>query len=110
MERSLKLLIAAAVVITAAPLPAFAQAWSTTSVASAPQLTSQPRAPALNLNRTTTTLRPVTLPVRDEQPTVKLKRIDPEDAPQVEVQAKSDWSDDQGLRVSPTRLAYKSRF
>lgn len=111
MSRSLNLLIAAAL-IGSAPLPALAQAWPSTVVASAPQLTTQTRVPALNLQRDVTTIRPA---MRDIAPAhhaaLKLNpAVDPDEIPDVEVRAKAEWTDDQGLRVGPTRLAYKSRF
>jgi hypothetical protein len=58
-----------------------------------------------------TVLRPASIPpTQPERRGLKLDVSDPEDIPDVEVRAKAEWSDDQGLRVSPTRLAYKSRF
>lgn len=111
MYRPLKLLIAVAA-IASAPLPALAQAWSTTVVASAPRLTTASRVPALNLQRDATVAYPVDVqPIRQERRALKLNpSADPDDIPEVEVRAKAEWSDDQGLRVGPTKLAYKSRF
>ena len=111
MSRSLNLLIAAAV-IGSAPLPALAQAWTSTVVAAAPQMTTQSRVPALNLQRDVTQFRPAgqaNMPAY--RPALKLNTpTDPDEIPDVEVRAKAQWSDDQGLRVGPTKLAYKSRF
>lgn len=111
MYRPLKLLIAVAAVASA-PLPALAQAWSTTVVASAPRMSSPTRAPALNLQRDATLAYPIDArPVRQDRPALKLEpSLDRDDIPDVEVPAKAEWSDDQGLRVGPTKLAYKSRF
>jgi hypothetical protein len=109
--RTLKLLIAVAA-IASAPLPALAQAWSTTVVASAPRMSSPTRVPALNLERETTLAYPVDAqPIRQEHRILKLDpSADRGDIPDVEVPAKAEWSDDQGLRVGPTKLGYKSRF
>ena len=111
MYRPLNLLVAVAA-IASAPLTALAQAWPTTVVASAPRLTTAPRVPALNLQRHVTTLYPVDVqPLRQERRALKLTpSVDPDEIPDVEVRAKAEWSDDQGLRVGPTKLAYKSRF
>ena len=32
------------------------------------------------------------------------------DVPQVDIRAKADWSDDQGLRATPTKVSFKRRF
>jgi hypothetical protein len=105
-------LLIAAAAIASAPLPALAQAWSTTVVASAPRLTTAPRVPALNLQRDVTVVYPVDVqPLRPDRRALKLNpSADRDDIPDVEVRAKAEWSDDQGLRVGPTKLAYKSRF
>jgi hypothetical protein len=111
LRRPLNLIIAAGA-IASAPLPALAQAWPATVVAAAPRMTAQPRVPALIIHRDVTVIRPAGVPpTQPERRTLKLTpNIDPEDVPQVEVRAKAEWSDDQGLRVGPTKLAYKSRF
>lgn len=111
MPRSLKLLIALGT-IASAPLPALAQSWPTAVVASAPRLTVSPRVPALSPQRGEKALRAATIrPAQTARPALKLSAsVDPDDVPEVEVRAKAEWSDDQGLRVGPTRLAYKSRF
>lgn len=36
--------------------------------------------------------------------------LDDVDTPQVDIRAKAEWSDDQGLRASPTRVSFKQRF
>lgn len=111
MPRPLNLLIAA-VVIGSAPVSALAQAWPSTVVAAAPQIAPQPRVPALNLQREPSVLRPATrLTAPSERRALKLNPIgDVDEVPEVELRAKAAWSDDLGLRVGPTRLAYKSRF
>ncbi|WP_296598072.1 hypothetical protein [Phenylobacterium sp.] len=110
MDRSLKLLIAAAAAI-AIPLPAAAQAWPATVVASAPQLTGQKRLP-LTLDAAGVARRgPAQASRSAARPALKL--TPPQDLgeiPEVRIQAKDDWFDDQGFRVSPTKLAFKRRF
>jgi hypothetical protein len=106
--RPLHLLIAAA--IASAPLPALAQVWPATVAAAAPRMTAQPRVPALTFHRDSVAPR-----LAGSLPTQLLRNAprlaaDPDDIPVVEVRAKAEWSDDQGLRVGPTRIAYKSRF
>ncbi len=111
MDRPLKLLMAA-VALAATPVSALAQAWPATVVASAPQMRSQPRVPALNLDREATSLRTTPFVVsRAARKPLKLNAtIDPGDAPEVDVQAKDAWTDDEGLRVGPTKVAFKRRF
>lgn len=111
MDRRLKLLmVVAAVAVT--PASALAQAWPVTVVASAPQMRSQPRVPALNLERETTALRSTSFVVsRAARKPLKFNAtIDPTDAPEVDVQAKDAWTNDEGFRVGPTKLAFKRRF
>jgi len=108
-----KLLIAAAMVISV-PLPAAAQAWPATVVAAAPQMTAQKRQPLI-IDRTTISPRPwAAQPTHQRltaKPALKLSpKYDLGQIPEVTVQAKDEWSDDQGLRVGPTKLAFKRRF
>ena len=113
MDRPLKLLIAAVAVISA-PLPAAAQAWPATVVAGAPQMTAQKRLP-LTLDRETLARRPwgvpPTAPTLAGQRRLKLSPThELGDVPEVTIQARDEWTDDQGFRVSPTKLAFKRRF
>lgn len=105
----------AATVVAIAPAPALAQAWPAIAVAGVPTAAAQSRmvilrtealraaannssarqvaaGPALNLNASSALL------------TQRTEIAD------VNIRAKSGWSDDQGFRVSPTRVAYKRRF
>lgn len=111
MHRPLNLLIATAA-IASAPLSALAQTWPATVVAAAQRMTTPSRVPALTIHRDVTVLRPAGIPpTQPERGRLKLSATaDPDDIPEVEVRAKAEWTDDQGLRVGPTRLAYKSRF
>lgn len=110
MSRPLSLLIAAAAV-AAAPLPALAQIWSSTTAAATPQLQGQTRA-SMALERAATLNRPSLPGARDERVALKIAPTDSEadEALDVELRPKAEWSDDQGLRVGATRLGYKSRF
>lgn len=111
MNRPLKLLLIAAVTATA-PVPALAQAWPTTVVAGGPRM-------AMTTNTTQALARveqdanlqgrvantPIQPPIR-----LKLTRVQVDDVPVVEIEPRAEWFDDQGWRVSPTRVAFKRRF
>ena len=105
-----KLLIAAAVVVFT-PVSALAQAWPATGLASAPQMRSQPRAPALNFDRNITSFRTAVIPAEPTGPVIKMTRTsDIADVPDVEVRAKDAWSDDDGFRATPNKVAFKRKF
>ncbi len=104
MTPALKLMTAA-FVLALAPASALAQTWPGIAVASVPAMSQSrttvaaltplrargaPRVVALNMKTRKADLTPV--------------------APDFEVRAKPEWSDDQGFRISPTRVAFKSRF
>lgn len=113
MDRLPKLLIAAAVVVSA-PLPAAAQGWPATVVAAAPQMTAQKRLP-VTLGREASARRmwsaPQTAYSPAAAPVLKLSaRHELGQVPDVDVPAKDEWTDDQGFRVGPTKLAFKRRF
>lgn len=109
MSRPLSLLIAAAAVV-AAPLPALAQTWPTATTAATPQMRVQSRAPAVTIQRQTTLDRPAARVAREPQTSLNLTASDPDEALDVELLPKAEWSDDQGLRIGATRIGYKSRF
>ncbi|MBL8771013.1 MAG: hypothetical protein JNK30_06480 [Phenylobacterium sp.] len=98
----------AACLMAGAPLPAMAQAWQATVVAAAPraapaQTLSAARTPAADARRQAVILR--------TEPQARPLDLSPaEDAPEVDIQPKAEWSDDEGLRLTPTRLAFKRRF
>lgn len=108
MHRPLKLLLTAALV-AAAPGAALAQAWPASVVAAGPKMA---QAPAQALVRMTYDGRPQRRPleVPPTRPRLKLDAVEIDDVPEVDIRAKDEWTDDQGLRVSPTRLAFKRRF
>ena len=53
------------------------------------------------------------LPTDRPQPLKLPPRIalaDDGDVPEVDIRAKAEWSDDQGLRATPTKVSFKRRF
>ncbi len=109
MNRPLKLLLVA-VVAAATPAAALAQAWPASVVAAGPRMAQAPAQALVRIERDGRLLRP-RLEVPRTQPRLKLNTVDADDeAPDVDIRAKEAWLDDQGLRVSPTRLAFKRRF
>lgn len=109
MSRPLSLLIVVATV-AAAPLPALAQTWPSTTTAAAPQMRTQPRAPSVTLQRPVSLERPALRLGRDPNASLNLTASEPDESLDVELRPKAEWSDDQGLRVGATRIGYKSRF
>jgi hypothetical protein len=110
LDRPLKLL-SAVVAVALTPLPALAQAWPATVVAGAPQMRSQPRTTGFSVQRDFIVLRPAGLPpTQPDRRRLKLATVEPRDVPEVAVPAKAEWSDDQGFRAGPTKLAFKRRF
>ncbi len=108
-----KLLIAATVVAVA-PAPALAQAWPAIVVASVPTLRLQsrivaPRADNLKATGERAARRAATGPALNLHPPSALL-TQPTESVEVDIRAKSEWSDDQGFRVSPARVAFKRRF
>ena len=113
MSLSLKCLIAAGL-LTAAPATAFAQTWPAVVASGVQALSPQTRLLALSAApsaepraayRFTNDRRGA--PLKLERPN---RLTQPDASPEVEIPAKADWSDDQGLRVTPTRVAFKRRF
>lgn len=111
MNRPLKLLIAVAAV-AAAPVSALAQTWPATVVAVAPRLMAQERQPTFLVRQDPVSATPAPHRARHAgRPALKLNAvIEPDEIPDVELRAKDEWTDDQGFRVSPTRVGFKSRF
>jgi len=108
LDRPLKLLIVMAVV-AAAPIPAVAQTWPAAVAASAPRMAR----PLVAVTHDASMLR---RPhgVRPTQPAypapLRFSSVEAEDAPQVELRARAEWSDDRGFRVGPARVAFSRRF
>jgi hypothetical protein len=112
LDRPLKYLLAAAAVASA-PIPALAQSWPVGVVAGSPRMAAAPARPLVVLNRDSRILRrPYELPPTDpNRPApLRLSAVEPNQAPEVNIRAKTEWADDQGFRLSPTRLAFKRRF
>jgi hypothetical protein len=108
LDRPLKLLLTA-IVATAAPAPVLAQVWPASVVAAGPQMARAPTQALVRIERDGRLLRrPPEVP--PTQPRLKLSAADVDDTLEVDIRAKDAWLDDQGLRVSPTRLAFKRRF
>ena len=113
----MKLLIATAALLCA-PLPALAQtAWPAAIVAGAQAMPIHIRAwapttrDALEALRAETAAAPAYRSVN--RPALKIRprvSLDPDAAPDVDIPAKAEWSDDQGFRIGGTKVAYKRRF
>jgi len=107
LRRSLRLLIAATAIVSA-PTAAMAQTWPMAGVAAAPRIAPQSRMAATLEREVYARPQATTKSVR---PALKLSSTRTvENVPEVEVTAKDDWSDDEGFRVTPTKLAFKRRF
>ena len=110
MDRPVKFLLAA--LVAAAPVPALAQAWPATVVAAGPRLAQTATVnPLVRIEHDgRLTRRAIDLPPTQPAARLKLSTVDIDDVPEVEIRPKAEWFDDQGLRVSPTRVAFKRRF
>ena len=111
---SLPRLLIAATVGVIVPASAMAQAWPAIVVASVPTLAPQSRmvilrTEALKAAADSSARRAATGPALNLNASRALLTQRTEIA-DVDIRAKSGWSDDQGFRVSPTRVAYKRRF
>lgn len=115
MTRPLILLMGTAVVASI-PIPAFAQSWPATIVAGAPQMAPRATPPTLSVERDVIVLRPSgtapTQPGAARRASAVVIRAPGHirDVPDVQIRPKAAWLDDQGLRLSPTRVAFKQRF
>lgn len=110
MDRPLTLLLTLTIA-AAAPIAAVAQTWPAAVVAAGPHLKAPTPQPPTRVDRDTRLLRRATR-VPPTQPTLRLNLtpIARDDIPEIDIEAKDAWLDDQGLRVSPTRVAFKRRF
>lgn len=109
MHRPLKIFLAVTC-LASAPLPVLAQTWPAGVVAAAPKMAPAPgqaRAMARS-ERTPKSPRRVNLPPPQSFQALRLSAAD--EIPEVDIRPKGAWSDDEGLRVSPTRVAFKRRF
>lgn len=107
MSRPLTLLVAAMVLGPASA--AAAQTWPASMTAAAPRA-AVPKAPERPAIRATS-LRISDLRRAAGPRTLKLTpTIDAVEAPDIGLRARSEWSADEGFRVTPTRVAFKRRF
>lgn len=120
MIRPLILLAAAATI--AAPSAALAQAWPAGAAvtASAPVIGRQAVWTQSPLTRSETpaawrtaepaALTPATPIDHPATPQLRERIAQVDHVPDVDIRAKDEWTDDQGLRFNFTKLAYKQRF
>lgn len=108
MDRPFKLILAVAAV--AAPGSALAQTWPASVVAAGPPMAAAPTRAFVVIDRDPRLQRrPRSLP--PTEPHVAPLRLSAADeVPSVDIRPKDEWSNDQGLRVAPTRVAFKRRF
>lgn len=107
MHRPLKLILAVTC-LTGAPLSALAQSWPAAVVAAAPKMAPAPARALVRAERDPRALRRLNLAPPASRAALRLSAAD--EIPQVDIRPKGEWSDDEGLRVSPTRVAFKRRF
>lgn len=88
--------------MVAAPLPALAQTWSSQPAAETPTSVTANPAPS--------SLRLKTEPAPSLRPVENVESVDADETPDVDIKPKAEWSADDGLRMTPTRIAYKRRF
>jgi hypothetical protein len=109
LNRPFKSLLVAAVVV-ATPVPVLAQTWPATVVAAGPRMAAAPARAFVVIERDgRLQRRPPGVP-RTEPHAAPLRLSAADEVPQVDIRAKDEWSEDQGLRVGPTRVAFKRRF
>jgi hypothetical protein len=88
---------------------ATAQTWPASTTAAAPRMAAAK--PAERPSARATSLRISDLRrAASPRPLKLMPTIDAEEAPDVDLRARSEWSDDEGFRVTPTRVAFKRRF
>jgi hypothetical protein len=109
VNRLLGLTIGCAATVASMAGPSFAQTWPATVVASSPRMIVPSNA------STSTALRALQRHAarpRQEQTARPLVTtlMAAASTPKIELRPKDVWVDDQGLRVAPSRIAYKQRF
>jgi hypothetical protein len=108
LDRLSKLFLALAA-LALAPVPALAQSRTAAVVASAPRMAAGPaRAFVIVEHDARLQRRPRGLP--PTEPQVKLRLSSAEEVPEVDVRPKDAWTEDEGFRLSPARVAFKRRF
>ena len=108
MPRPIALLVVAAAALGSAPLAA-AQTWPATTTAGVPSIVAvraraqvQPMASSLHA---ADLRRAAGARLLNLKPSIAV-----DSPPEVDLRARSEWSDDQGFRMTPTRVAFKRRF
>jgi hypothetical protein len=102
-------ILALALLLTAAPACAFAQARPATVIAGAPRMAAQ--MPALVVVREDSRLARQQTTIPPTQPPPALRLIAARtDVPVVEIRAKDEWFADEGLQVRGSKVAFKRRF
>ncbi|MEW5687825.1 MAG: hypothetical protein AB1942_23165 [Pseudomonadota bacterium] len=106
MHRPLALLIAVAA-LGSVPLAATAQTWPASATAGAQSMASRttPQAQKASSLRAAELRRAAGARVLNLKPSIEV-----DSPPSVDLRARSEWSDDQGFRMTPTRVAFKRRF
>ncbi|HEY0648840.1 hypothetical protein [Phenylobacterium sp.] len=108
MDRLSKLTLALAA-LALAPLPALAQSRTAAVVASAPRMAAGPAQAFVIVEHDPRLLRRSSgLP--PTEPRAKLRLSSAAETPEVSIRPKDEWREDEGLRVSPARVAFKRRF
>jgi hypothetical protein len=96
-----------------ASIPAWALAQTTPAANAAGFVRIAPKVPTLPIERAVF-MSQTTTPSATQSVAVKSHLVVPppkaDVVPAVRVRPKDAWTDDQGLRVSPSRVAYKRRF
>ncbi|MDZ4371108.1 MAG: hypothetical protein U1C74_06775 [Phenylobacterium sp.] len=107
MTHRLTLLLAAAAFV-AAPLTATAQSVVPAAVAAG----AQKMAAKVWVSPASRTTRPLLTPrILPSKPvSERLAATSPEDTPEVDLRAKDEWFEDEGLRIGATKVAYRQRF
>lgn len=99
-----------ALLLTALPACAFAQAKPAAVIAGAPRMAAQTPALVVVREHSRAPRRPVTIPPTQPTPTLRLISADAADIPAVEIRAKDEWFAQEGLQVRGPKVAYKRRF
>ena len=66
---------------------------------------AQPAQPKASSLRTADLHRAASARILNLKPSIEI-----DSPPEVDLRARAEWSDDQGFRVTPTRVAFKRRF
>jgi hypothetical protein len=103
----LKLMLALSA-LAAAPFPALAQTWPAGVVAGGPRMADAPTRVSVLTQKVARAARRTPPVALAPAPALRLSTDD--EVPHVDVRPKDEWRDDEGLRVTPTRVAFKRRF